>query len=103
MERNIMLTLQDSYKYFTKQSLTRANNVAHRTKRNRALDKKALSTLIFTYGDEVKFPITFSMPHNDQEMRVEVLLGAEGQRGFLDIPFKTFDSLPTVQHQPTTH
>ena len=103
MERNIMLTLQDSYKYFTKKTLVRANNVAHRTKRNRALDKKAISKLLFTYDEEVKLPITFSMPHNDHEMRVEVLLGAEGQRGFIDIPFKTFDSLPTVQHQPTTH
>ena len=104
MERNIMLTLQDSYKYFTKQSLTRANNVAHRTNRNRALDKKALSTLIFTYGDEVRFPITFSMPHHhaagqevEEHFRCKVILDGEGASGMIDIDADLFQRLERIE------
>ena len=80
------------YKYFTKQSLLEANNEALRTNRNRALD----STKLLELSDTDKFPVIFTMPHNDVELRLGVLLYGEGGKGYLDVPFETYDSLPNI-------
>jgi hypothetical protein len=36
------------------------------------------------------------MVHNDVEMRLEVLLNETGVKGYIDVPFGTFDKLPTI-------
>ena len=78
-------------KYFTKDLLVKANKAAIRTKRNRTLEPKYLSEL----NEDNKYPIVWTMPHNDVEMRVRLLLTADSD-AWLDIPFKTYDKLPVV-------
>ena len=78
-------------KYFSKDSLVKANKTAIRTNRNRSLEPKYLSKL----DEDNKYPIVWAIPHNDHEMRVRLLLNADSD-GWLDIPFKTYDNLPVV-------
>ena len=78
-------------KYFTKDLLVKANKAAIRTKRNRTLEPKYLSEL----DEDNKYPIVWTMPHNDVEMRVRLLLTPDSD-AWLDIPFKTYDNLPVV-------
>ena len=82
-----------NYKVFTKDVLRKANNFAIKTNRNRTLNKKSF----MKKSQETIFPIIFALVHNDVEMRVQILLNEKGLSGWLDIPFKTYDSLPTVQ------
>ena len=77
--------------YFDKKSLIKANNEAIRKKRNRAIKPSVLKKL----DDETKFPVVFSMTHNDREVRVKLLLNPQTE-AWLDVSFKTFCSLPTV-------
>jgi hypothetical protein len=76
-------------KCFTKEALRKANNVAIKTNRNRTIRKKDF----MKHSEDTLFPVVFAMSHNDEEMRVQVLLD-EKRSGFLDIPFETFDALP---------
>ena len=82
-----------NYKVFTKDVLRKANNFAIKTNRNRTLNKK----FFMKRSQETIFPIIFALVHNDVEMRVQILLNEKGLSGWLDIPFKTYDSLPTVE------
>ena len=82
-----------NYKVFTKDVLRKANNFAIKTNRNRTLNKKSF----MRRSQETIFPIVFALVHNDVEMRVQILLNEKGLSGWLDIPFKTYDSLPTVE------
>lgn len=82
-----------NYKVFTKDVLRKANNFAIKTNRNRTLNKKSF----MKKSQETIFPIIFALVHNDVEMRVQILLNEKGLSGWLDIPFKTYDSLPTVE------
>ncbi len=78
-------------KYFSKDSLVKANKTAIRTNRNRSLEPKYLSQL----DEDNKYPIVWTTTHNDVEMRVRLLLNANDD-AWLDIPFKTYDKLPVV-------
>lgn len=84
-------------KYFTKESLIEANRVAIATKRNRSLYEDKLESL----PEDFKFPVGFTMIHNDVEMRVQITLAEslDGPFGqvWLDIPFETFNALPEVE------
>ena len=82
-----------NYKVFTKDVLRKANNFAIKTNRNRTLNKKSF----MKKSQETIFPIIFALVHNDVEMRVQILLNEKGLSGWLDVPFKTYDSLPTVE------
>ena len=82
-----------NYKVFTKDVLRKANNLAIKNNRNRTLNKKSF----MKKSQETIFPIIFALVHNDVEMRVQILLNEKGLSGWLDIPFKTYDSLPTVE------
>jgi|TARA_R110000824_G_scaffold112546_1_gene261804 FixJ family two-component response regulator len=73
--------------YFTRPEFIEACQVADLTKRNRRIAWEDLPT------DAENFPVVFSVPHNDVEMRVQVICDAEGTTAYLDIPFKTFDAL----------
>ena len=77
--------------YFDKKSLIKANNEAIRNNRNRTLEPSELKKL----DDDTKFPVVFSMTHNDREVRVKLLLNPQTE-AWLDLSFKTFCSLPTV-------
>ena len=82
-----------NYKVFTKDVLRKANNLAIKNNRNRTLNKK----FFMKRSQETIFPIIFALVHNDVQMRVQILLNEKGLSGWLDIPFKTYDSLPTVE------
>jgi hypothetical protein len=84
-------------KYFTKDTLILANKVAVATKRNRSLYEDKLETL-----PDLKFPLGFTMIHNDCEMRVEIMLAEDASgrsigRVWLDIPFDTYNALPEAE------
>jgi hypothetical protein len=78
-------------KYFTKPLLMKANKEAIRKNRNRALKPEVLESL----DEDLKFPVVFTMPHNDVEMRLGILLNPETE-GFIDVPLKTWETLPKV-------
>ena len=85
-------------KYFTKDTLILANNVAVATKRNRSLYEDQLEKL----PGDLKFPLGFTMLHNDIEMRVEITVAADASgknmgQVWLDIPFDTYNALPEVE------
>jgi hypothetical protein len=84
-------------KYFTKDTLILANKVAIATNRNRSLYEDKLDEL----PQDFKFPLGFTMVHNDAEMRVEITVAnsIEGPFGqvWLDIPFETYNALPEVE------
>jgi len=81
------------YKVFTKEVLRKANNLAIKHNRNRTLNKKSF----MKRSNGTLFPVVFAMIHNDVEMRVRVILNEKGLSGWLDIPFKIYDSLPSVK------
>ena len=84
-------------KYFTKDTLILANKVAVATKRNRSLYEDKLETL-----PDLRFPVGFTMPHNDCEMRVSIMLAPDASgrsigEVWLDIPFETYNALPEAE------
>jgi hypothetical protein len=80
-------------KYFTKESLIDAAQTATLTDRNRQLDEDLLEeNLVEGY----KYPITLAFDHNEVEMRVRIMLGPQDHEvGWLDIPYDTYENLPT--------
>jgi hypothetical protein len=85
-------------KYFTKDTLILANRVAVATNRNRSLYEEPLQKL----PDDLKFPVGFTMIHNDCEMRVQIAVAEDASGGgmaqvWLDIPFETYNALPEVE------
>ena len=82
----------ETIRYFTKTQLIAANKKAIATQRNRTLKPKKLEAL-----PDVRFPIVFTLLHNDEEMRCRIVLDENGTSAYLDIPFSTFESLPTIQ------
>jgi len=86
-------------KYFTKGTLILANNVAVATKRNRSLYTDKLEQYL---PEGLKFPVGFTMLHNDCEMRVEIAVAADATgkdigQVWLDIPFDTYNALPEIE------
>ena len=77
--------------YFTKQSLIEANNDAILNKRNRSLNNDFITSL----DDDTKFPVVFSMDHNEQEVRLELMV-APTKKVWLDVSYETFNDLPSV-------
>ena len=91
--------MSQTIKYFTKDTLIAANSVAVKTKRNRSLYEDKLELL----PEGIKFPVGFTMLHNDVEMRVEIMVGLDINKPqdwgtiWLDIPFNTYDALPEAE------
>lgn len=77
--------------YFDKQSLIEANNDAILEQRNRSLNPEAIALL----DDDTKFPVVFSMDHNEQEVRVKLMLTPTDE-AWLDVSYETFNALPSV-------
>jgi len=85
-------------KYFTKDTLILANNVAVATERNRSLYEDRLETL----PEGVRFPLGFTMIHNGCEMRIQVTVASDAfgkdiGQVWLDIPFDTYNALPEAE------
>ena len=82
-------------KYFTRQALMDANAVAIHTKRNRSLYQERLAEL-----PELLFPVVWSFVHNDNELRLAIMVGPDPirlQRVWLDGPFETYNALPEAE------
>ena len=77
--------------YFDKQSLIEANNDAILNKRNRSLNNDFITSL----DDDTMFPVLFSMDHNEQEIRLELMMDPT-TRVWLDVSYETFKALPSV-------
>ena len=97
--------------YSNKEQLIKLNNRAIRRKSNRTLKPKLLEKLpnllkeVGFEGEDgeelVRYPVTFSMPHNDVEMRV-CFATHEAKEMWLDISFKEYEELPTVDVEANT-
>lgn len=77
----------------TKTLLTRLNRRAIVLNLNRSLRMSSLKRL----PDTQVFPVTEALLHNDDHMRVTIILNEAGDRGVLDISLDEFNKLPTVQ------
>lgn len=83
-------------KYFTKTALLAANDLAIRTKRNRSLYQEKVEEL----PSDLLFPVGFSIPHNDVEMRVSIAVGPSAEKlqiVWLDLPFELYSALPEME------
>lgn len=90
-----MFITGNKVKYFTKDTLIAANSRAINTQRNRTLHPEPISKL-----PNLRFPVVFSMIHNDCEMRVGIMVGPDAdklQLVYLDVPFDTYNKLPEVE------
>ena len=80
-------------KYFTRDALLEAAETATLTERNRQLDETFLEDQLV---EGFKYPITLALDHNEVEMRVQIRLGPQDhETGWLDIPYDTYEGLPT--------
>ena len=70
-------------------TLVMLNNQAIAANYNRAIDEEKIGEI-----EDAKYPVVLSFPHNDSEMRCELILNGEGSRVFLDMSFEAWESLP---------
>ena len=90
-------------KYLTKRDIIRLNDKAIRTKKNRSIRPDNYKVL----RDTFKYPVVFSLLHNDIEMRVNILFGEVFGKSKIDIDFldcfwldmdlKDYNKLPTAE------
>ena len=82
-------------KYFTFDALKRAIQTAKKYALNRTLN-----AAFFRELDQTQvYPISFSMPHNADHMRVRFVHnehGAETSGAWLDMTFEDYESLPSA-------
>ena len=79
-------------KVLTRTILKKLNNKARRLNLNRTLSVTAVNRLP---ADKV-FPITWSMLHNDDHIRVHIVMDDKGGFTELDMTLDDFDRLPTM-------
>ena len=90
------MTTVRKIKYFTAESLAKANDEAIFTNRNRTLYQDKVRDLPLG----TRFPVIFSMIHNDCEIRVSIAVGPDADNltfVWLDVPFETFNTLPEIE------
>jgi hypothetical protein len=81
-------------RYLTKKTLIELNNKAIKNKKNRTLEP----TLLDKLSDTLKFPIVFSMVHNDCEIRAVVQIsGKSGNNICLDLDFKDYKKIHKIK------
>tara|TARA_Y100000296_G_scaffold39212_1_gene45299 strand:+ start:1343 stop:1615 length:273 start_codon:yes stop_codon:yes gene_type:complete len=82
---------KEKIKYLTYDDLVRLNAKAKKENRNQSLDPIVFHNI----SKDKVFPVTFSMVHNDVEIRAMIRLNADDSaRGLLDMSFEDFNSLP---------
>ena len=75
------------------------NRKAIKANYNRQLNMNGLIRAMETENGEVelvRFPITFSMIHNDTEVRVVFMFNAKGETAQLDMSFDDYAELPSI-------
>lgn len=82
----------DLVKYFTHDKLVAANEAAIAANLNRSLTRSFLSGL----DRHLKFPVTLSMPHNDDHMRVLFVVDNKGTTAAVDMSFEDYEALPVL-------
>ena len=86
-------------KYFDKQSLTKANDFAIENNLNRTLEPEMVAAL----ADHLLFPIVQSFTHNDDHLRVSLLL-SQDDSAWLDMSFEQYHDLPIMElERPSIH
>ena len=87
--------------------INRLNIIAKGKNYNRVLDMSSLlDTICSDLGQDstqvwyYKFPITFSMIHNDTEVRVIFQFNHSGETAQLDMSFDDYANLPKVTNLP---
>ena len=98
----------DTVPILTKNQLKEANAWAIEVGYNRAFEPKPFLKYLDGLTEDVKFPITFSMPHNhaagkpvEQHFRCKVILDHEGGSGMIDIDADLFQRLERI-HVPSS-
>tara|TARA_R100001015_G_C4598498_1_gene153582 strand:+ start:302 stop:595 length:294 start_codon:yes stop_codon:yes gene_type:complete len=92
---NLLMEL-DMIKYFDYETLRAANEKAKDLNYNRTLEHSFFKEI----DKDALFPITWSMPHNDENIRVRFVhneFGAESSAAFLDITLDDFHALPATE------
>lgn len=79
-------------KYFTKKQLVDANKAAIRLRLNRSLNVGFLNSL----SEDDVYPVNRVHMHNDDCLRLEVVLNEAGTCGVLDVSYETFENLAGV-------
>ena len=80
-----------SNKYLTYQLLQKLNAEAVANGYNRSLFFERLPI-----AQTDLFPVALAMPHNDVEMRCQLVLNKHGETAWLDMTLRNYDRLPSV-------
>ena len=80
-------------KYFTKTELIKLNKKSIKENRNRNLVESFVEKL----PKNIMYPIAIAFVHNDREMRTVVFLDDKGNQGQLDISFKDYKNLNSME------
>ena len=79
-------------KYFTFKTLKKANKKA----KSCDLNCKLKPSLFKQLDPEKVYPVTFTMIHNDDCMRVMFVYNSEGGAAAIDMTFADYEALPTA-------
>lgn len=81
--------------YFTGNGLIAVNRHSIRYKKNRSIRPNILLGITKHYGSDYKYPIVFSMPHNENEIRCEVMIGIDEDKqplkAWVDMDIRVYD------------
>ena len=80
-------------KYFTKTELIKLNKKSIKENRNRNL----IESFVEKLPKNIMYPIAIAFVHNDKEMRTIIILDDKGNQGHLDISFKDYRSLNSME------
>jgi hypothetical protein len=80
-------------RYFTKKQLVEANKFAIANNLNRSLRPAFLSRL----SDDDVYPVSHVLLHNDDHLRVAVVVNELGTVAELDVTIQMYDKLGSVQ------
>ena len=81
-------------RYLTKKNLIDLNNKAIKNKKNRTLEPSLLDKL----SDTLKFPIVFSMVHNDCEIRAVIRISSNSCSSVcMDMDFKDYKKIHKIK------
>ena len=87
-------------RYLTKKNLIELNDKAIKNKKNRTLEP----TLLDKLSDTLKFPIVFSMVHNDCEIRAVVQIFRNSSSVVcLDLDFKDYKKIHKIEENHATN
>ena len=86
-------------RYLTKKTLIELNNKAIKNKKNRTLEP----TLLDKLSDTLKFPIVFSMVHNDCEIRAVIRISSNSYSSVcMDMDFKDYKKIHKIKENNAT-